>query len=226
MLKLKNFLFFFSLSFLSVLIFNPLALAEDYITITTYYPSPYGAYNKLQSNKLAVGDTNADSELNSSDLPSADGQIYAARSIILKPQASLPDSDELTGELVYKNSDKTLYHYDGSAWAAVGASTSAGVTALSAEAASTYTFPNAVGYCRDLSAAAAVSMTGDTTTVYTDWHLPSIPEAAVFVGSTADTSECWVAFPYNTSNWWLLNYSTGATNCNAPATPYAVRCVR
>lgn len=27
------------------------------ITITTYYPSPYGVYNHLQAKRMAVGDT-------------------------------------------------------------------------------------------------------------------------------------------------------------------------
>ncbi len=43
---------------LSVLILSSsIALAED-ITITTYYPSPYGSYNELATNKLAVDVTN------------------------------------------------------------------------------------------------------------------------------------------------------------------------
>ncbi len=36
---------------------------EETVTITTYYPSPHGVYNELQSNKLAVGDTNDDGQL-------------------------------------------------------------------------------------------------------------------------------------------------------------------
>ena len=33
--------------------------AEESFTITTYYPSPYGNYNELKTNKMAVGDTAA-----------------------------------------------------------------------------------------------------------------------------------------------------------------------
>ena len=36
---------------------------EETITITTYYPSPYGVYNELQSNKLAVGDADGNGQL-------------------------------------------------------------------------------------------------------------------------------------------------------------------
>jgi len=42
---LSFFLFFFS----------KLAFAED-ITITTYYPSPYGSYRELRANRIAIGD--------------------------------------------------------------------------------------------------------------------------------------------------------------------------
>jgi hypothetical protein len=202
-------------------------LAEDYLTITTYYPSPYGVYNKLQSNKLAVGDTNADGELNSSDLPPADGQIYAARGVILKPQSSLPADNLLTGELAYKSSDKTLYHYDGTAWAAVGGSaSSSGVTALSANQGS-YTFVNAAKACYSLSAAAAVSMTGDTTTTYTDWRLPTIWELAVFAGQVTDTNYYWSTHNYYSGNNWIIMRVDAATiTTDAGTASYYTRCVR
>ena len=57
--KLKAFiLLFLSVSFL--LTSNPSALAED-ITITTYYPAPYGVYREIRSQRMAVGDTYYDS---------------------------------------------------------------------------------------------------------------------------------------------------------------------
>lgn len=43
--------------------------SEESLTITTYYPSPYGSYNQLQTNSLGVGDVNGDGTLNSSDVP-------------------------------------------------------------------------------------------------------------------------------------------------------------
>lgn len=42
--------------FLTVLFFSSSAFAER-ITITTYYPSPYGVYDELRANKMAVGTT-------------------------------------------------------------------------------------------------------------------------------------------------------------------------
>jgi hypothetical protein len=219
-----------SLSFLSALIFNSSAFAEDYITITTYYPSPYGVYNKLQSNKLAVGDTNDDSEMTSSDQPPANGQIYTARSVIYKPQSSLPATDLLKGEVAYNNSDNKLYSYDGSAWAAVGGSSGNGVTMLSAESSGTYSHTNAATYCRNLSAAAAVSLTGDTTTVYTDWLLPSVPELAVFEGATTSTRCLWTGTVYEAAysnySWILLGLGDSSWTYNAYNASNPVRCVR
>ena len=94
------------------------AFAED-ITISTYYPSPYGSYGELQSNKLAVGDTNGDGALGAGDLPPANGTLYVEKSVILKPQASFPSfADSRPGELVYYAPQDSLYLYNGSAWVA------------------------------------------------------------------------------------------------------------
>ena len=41
-------------------LFLTFALPED-ITITTYYPAPFGVYNELRSKKMAIGDTYYDS---------------------------------------------------------------------------------------------------------------------------------------------------------------------
>jgi len=38
---------------LTVFIFSSLSLAEDSFTITTYYPSPYGSYNELETHSNA-----------------------------------------------------------------------------------------------------------------------------------------------------------------------------
>ena len=45
------------------------------ITITTYYPSPYGVYNHLQAKRMAVGDTDESGGIDAADLPEADGQL-------------------------------------------------------------------------------------------------------------------------------------------------------
>ncbi len=77
------------------------------ITITTYYPSPYGVYNELQSNKLAVGDTNDDGELTALDLPNRDGDIR------LRPQPGNPDNWDPgeEGQFAYSKDEEALYHW-------------------------------------------------------------------------------------------------------------------
>lgn len=36
---------------------NRLCQAQEQVTITTYYPAPYGVYNELRSKRMAIGDT-------------------------------------------------------------------------------------------------------------------------------------------------------------------------
>lgn len=73
---LKNkFLVFLSLIFL-LLTFFSISSAEDSITITTYYPSPYGIYNSLLTDKLGVGDNNGDNTLSSADVPTTTGDVW------------------------------------------------------------------------------------------------------------------------------------------------------
>ncbi|MFA4992556.1 MAG: tail fiber domain-containing protein [Candidatus Omnitrophota bacterium] len=54
----------------------PLVFAQESITITTYYPSPYGSYNALQTSRLGVGDNNADGNLTSADVPTTNGDAW------------------------------------------------------------------------------------------------------------------------------------------------------
>lgn len=59
---------------------------SDSITITTYYPSPYGVYNQLQTNSLGVGDTNGDGNFNAADVPPAtpgatNGDVWIAGNV-------------------------------------------------------------------------------------------------------------------------------------------------
>jgi len=48
------------LSLLLALALNPLVFADDTLTITTYYPSPYGVYREMRSQRLAIGDNYID----------------------------------------------------------------------------------------------------------------------------------------------------------------------
>jgi hypothetical protein len=63
-------------AFLSIFCFCPFLFAEEKITITTYYPSPYGSYNQLQTDKLGIGDNNSDGSFTSSDVPTTTGDVW------------------------------------------------------------------------------------------------------------------------------------------------------
>ncbi len=99
----------------------------DTVTYTTYYPSPYGVYNNMEANRMAVGDTDGLNGLDPGDIPPADGQLYVARSVIYKPQTTSPNSSGVwaamtsskTGEMAYA-SDGNMYNYTGSMWVALG----------------------------------------------------------------------------------------------------------
>ncbi|MFA5320863.1 MAG: tail fiber domain-containing protein [Candidatus Omnitrophota bacterium] len=51
--------------------------AEE-MTITTYYPSPNGAYDALNVKRLSVGDTNGDGKINASDVSPSSGYLLVA----------------------------------------------------------------------------------------------------------------------------------------------------
>jgi hypothetical protein len=76
--------------------FPILAFTQDEsITITTYYPSPYGSYNELATNVFQ-----------------------------LKPQNTAPTGapSELKGKLYFDNNDNTLKYHDGNTWVTLASS--------------------------------------------------------------------------------------------------------
>jgi hypothetical protein len=64
------------LSFFAFLVLSVAPAAAEDITITTYYPSPYGSYDSLQADKLGVGDNNSDGSITSSDIPTTSGYVW------------------------------------------------------------------------------------------------------------------------------------------------------
>jgi hypothetical protein len=92
-------------------------LAQEEITITTYYPSPYGSYDELQSNKMAVGDVDGDGVLTASDQPNRGGAI-AFESQLGDPTTWFPGK---AGELVFSSMHNSFYYYDGTNWKEFGA---------------------------------------------------------------------------------------------------------
>jgi hypothetical protein len=111
-MKLKQ---IFLVTFLIIFSLQFFVFAEEQISITTYYPSPYGSYNRLQADKLGVGDNNGDGSLASSDLPSASGNAWVKGNLGI----STTDTSDygLTiadGSALIKNSagDPAYYFYD------------------------------------------------------------------------------------------------------------------
>lgn len=58
-----------------------LGFCDETMTITTYYPSPYGSYNQLQTYMLGVGDNNNNGSLDANDVPSTQGDVWIAGNV-------------------------------------------------------------------------------------------------------------------------------------------------
>ncbi|MFA6357645.1 MAG: tail fiber domain-containing protein [Candidatus Omnitrophota bacterium] len=61
---------------LAFILITPLLIFAEEITLTTYYPSPYGSYNALQVDKLGVGDNDNNGSLTSADVPTTTGDAW------------------------------------------------------------------------------------------------------------------------------------------------------
>jgi hypothetical protein len=84
------------------------------LTISTYYPSPYGVYRTLQVKKaLAVGGSGS-STVNSLN----QGQLFINNSLILNTLPITPlDSAGKAGQVIYVGgADKMLKYHDGIKW--------------------------------------------------------------------------------------------------------------
>jgi len=81
------------------------------ITLTTYYPAPYGVYFQLATKRLSVG------LLTQADQPNRDGDMR------LQPQPGDPASTVdwpvgQAGQLAYSQTKDAFYHSNGSQWVA------------------------------------------------------------------------------------------------------------
>lgn len=74
----RFYLFLTGVSFCLYLSIFSSAVSAEEMTITTYYPSPNGAYDAMNVKRLSVGDTNGDGNVNASDVPSSDGYLSVA----------------------------------------------------------------------------------------------------------------------------------------------------
>lgn len=96
---------------------------KEELVLTSYYPVPYGDYDRFMVNRMAVGDTNGDGKRTAADLPSEDGQLSVAKSVIYTPQGDTPKnwSAGTAGELAFSKDDGGFYYYNGSEWVAQSA---------------------------------------------------------------------------------------------------------
>lgn len=94
-----------------VFIFAASALTEtsDTLTISTYYPSPYGVYNRLQTNSLGVGDNNGNGTLDSEDVPpvvsgAANGDVWIAGKVGIGIGSTTPAASlDVAGNVKIRN---------------------------------------------------------------------------------------------------------------------------
>lgn len=77
------------------------SFAQENIAITTYYPSPSGAYNRLQTNTLGVGDNDNDGQLTDNDIPATRGDVW------IKGKVGIGTNNPEKGKLVVKNNDSS-----------------------------------------------------------------------------------------------------------------------
>ena len=90
---------------------------SETLTITTYYPSPYGVYRNLEVKRgLAVGDI-TQGPLGSMDNLTS-GQLYINNSVVLNALSTTPaNSTGKAGQVIYVGgSDKMLKFHDGNKW--------------------------------------------------------------------------------------------------------------
>jgi len=89
------------LSFILIFTLFPLlSFAQEQVTITTYYPSPFGSYQDLETLRLVVGDD---------AMPTVDGVLN------FETRNSDPGwSDE--GAMYYNDNTHNFRYFDGTAW--------------------------------------------------------------------------------------------------------------
>lgn len=120
--------------------------AQETLTISTYYPSPTGIYQRLATSTLGVGDNDASGQITNADAPdptnaAQQGDVWIAGDVGIKtgivgPQRSLhvAGTDGIrvaptnvttipspqVGDVAVDSTDSTLKWYNGSTWAAAG----------------------------------------------------------------------------------------------------------
>ena len=120
---LKRLLPCLKISVVFILFLTPAFAQSNYsetLTITTYYPSPYGVYRNLEVKRgLAVGDITKGPLGSMDNLTS--GQLYINGSVILNSLPGTPaPAFSKAGQVIYVNNttsgERMLKFHDGNAW--------------------------------------------------------------------------------------------------------------
>lgn len=98
--------------------------AQETVTITTYYPAPYAAYNYLEIKKsIAVGDITSSGTVGINEVEDlTSGELFVGESVIFGQHSGTPPPlQSKTGELIYDASADCLKYFNGSVWLCFGA---------------------------------------------------------------------------------------------------------
>jgi len=90
------------------------SFADEGLTITTYYPAPYGVYNQVEAKAgFAVGDISGIGTVG--DLYT--GELFISDGAIFKPKNVDPGAgDGKQGELIYNATEDTFKFFADGAW--------------------------------------------------------------------------------------------------------------
>ncbi|MFH1478822.1 MAG: hypothetical protein ABIG92_03490 [Candidatus Omnitrophota bacterium] len=86
---MKKRAFILGLILISIFCFNIMSIAEEVLTLTTYYPSPTGVYTELKTTYLAVGSGTA--------MPSSDGDVNIGGGLDVTGSVSAGNGDSSAG---------------------------------------------------------------------------------------------------------------------------------
>ncbi|TRZ51219.1 MAG: hypothetical protein D4S01_05310 [Dehalococcoidia bacterium] len=104
------------------------------ITLTTYYPAPYGEYDELRTSKMVVGE-NFSMPQNTGDLlvegkvgigtdrPQGALDLQSTTSVFLPPRMTETERDNIpsppAGSIIYNINDEVLNYHNGTEWRSI-----------------------------------------------------------------------------------------------------------
>jgi hypothetical protein len=95
---------FFILGLLSLVFVSFASAQQEQLTITTYYPSPFGSYNELTTNRLAIGSSATMSGVNG---------VLSFQGLSGEDPISMIPANRVTEGQIYYNSDRHEYRFFG-----------------------------------------------------------------------------------------------------------------